>query len=161
MVYGSDQAQDVDAIYLKDGMTSACGMKDATNNGFCTNGLRLARSQGSILLDVIFLIGQKVYWAHGADISSQSTVAGSNDAAVPGMKIASTYNFDPVSALWIQGTTVFFAENGTIEKAPLAPDSMTTVIARGQMTPSSMVGNADNLFWATSDCAINTMAVPK
>jgi hypothetical protein len=45
--------------------------------------------------------------------------------------------------------------------SPLTPETDPTVLNRGQMSPASIAADANNLYWSTGDCAINTMAIPK
>ncbi|HVZ73435.1 MAG TPA: hypothetical protein VHJ20_13735 [Polyangia bacterium] len=161
IAFGSQQAQDVDAIYLKDGMTSMCGQPDANGNGQCSNGLRIGRSEGSIFFDTMYLIGGNAYWSHNFDLTMNATQPAAGGKAATEVQITTAANFSPFTSFTITGQTAYFTEDGYVESTPLTAGSTAIVLARNQSSPFSIAADANNIYWATKDCAISSMPVPK
>jgi hypothetical protein len=117
--------------------------------------LPVAESQGGLLLDTIDVLGTSLLWAGDATIVKKSVTATSTDVA---FQVVSTTDFQIVTAFVAVDTTVYLGEDGMIEKAPLSGGN-PVVIADGQGGPSSMLADATNIYWRTSDtCAIMRLA---
>jgi hypothetical protein len=129
---------------------------------------RLARSQGDLILDTIYIVGDNAYWANATEITTSSVSAptGANTTiASVGLVNSAALK---VSAFTVSGGKVYFADepldtdkepthSGYIYQAPLMEAAPITTMARGQKMPTSMVADDANLYWATSDCAIMSM----
>ena len=148
IAYPADLTGDVDIMTMVDGTPAACSSDTTTNK----NCLRVARSQGSIYLDGMYLLNGNAYWGNQANISTASTTdtSGTNDTVAGGSPDAST-----LGAFSISNNTVFLADNlGGVYQAPLMVNATAAGIARGQMGVTSIAADTSNVYFATGDCAI-------
>jgi hypothetical protein len=155
IAYPADVNGDVDVMKVVAGMPSLCASEDSMT-AMNKNCNRLARSQGSLNFENIYIVGDNVYWVNGTQLStsSASMPTGFNDTVAQTTNPAATL----ISAFSISDNVAYFADDaGYIYKAPLMPNATVTTLARGQMTPSSIVSDGTNVYWATSDCAIMSL----
>jgi hypothetical protein len=152
--YPTDVNGDVD-IMTMGAAPAVCASPDSTTatNANCN---RVARSQGSLNFEAMLLTGGNAYWGN----QSQIQTAAIADTAGVNSTVASA---DPAAsnlpAISFSSGNVFFADDiGIIYKAPLMKKATVTEIARGQMGTTSVVGDANNAYWASGDCAIMTGA---
>jgi hypothetical protein len=150
IVYPATFNGDVDAPRLS-AMPAICGMKDADDNAIETTCPRLARSQGDLLPTFVAVVNGSAYWVDGLTLYSETIAAMGSTPNAIGIATG-----DITAA--VAGTdTIYFAEDGLIEKRPAAVDmnSATPIpVARGQMAATSMSLDATTLYWATKDCSI-------
>jgi hypothetical protein len=152
--YPADTNGDVDVMQLM-GTPSVCASEDAMGvvNKDCK---RLARSQGSLNFDSIYIIGDNVYWANQTSIytSSANMPSGFNETIVQ----ANSPTANKISAFAIAKDVVYLADDsGVIYSSPLMKDSMPTQLVRGQKEPSSIAVDDANIYWADGDCAIKSL----
>jgi hypothetical protein len=156
IAYPADLNGDVDIMTMVEGTPAVCASEDsmtATN----LNCARVARSQGGLFLDSMYLIGGKAYWLNGPQVVT--TAAINPDGANETVATATNPNALAGSSMTIAGTQVYFADDtGYIYSAPLMVSAEVATLARGQMNPTSMVADDAKLYWANTDCSI--MSVP-
>ncbi|HXK17311.1 MAG TPA: hypothetical protein VNG33_05905 [Polyangiaceae bacterium] len=132
---------------------------------------RLGRSQGDLILDTVFIVGDNAYWANAADVTTSSVSKPTGFNTI----IASASTVNPntmkVSAMTVTADKAYFADkaidtdmdpahSGYIYKsASLMASADVTIMARAQKGPTSITTDATNVYWATGDCAI--MSMPK
>jgi hypothetical protein len=155
IAYPADMNGDVDVMTVVPGTPSVCASPDSTVavNMSCA---RLARSQGGINLENIFIVGDGVYWANDLQISTSSATMskGVNDTVAMSPSNTAT----KITAFTISNSVVYFTDDsGSVYKAPLMLGGAITTLARAQMSPSSIVADDANVYWATSDCAIMSL----
>jgi hypothetical protein len=114
----------------------------------------LGDSQGSLLKEYIASDGTNGFWVDGANFRRA--------AKKPLVDIAVTPDFDNITAFAINATDVYFAaEMGSILKHDLMPPPMgetpsaATPLAREQLKTTSLVLDANKVFWA-SDCVVRS-----
>ncbi len=155
--YPTDTNQDVDVISEVMGTDAYCKTEVNTDN---TNCVRIARSQGSLFYDNVYLVNKVLYWVDGAQVHSNSATDNttgnktitSADASLAGFALA--------------GTNAVFADTsdaGLIYKAPLVPPEGATdtkvLLARKQVGVTSVAADATHAVWANADCSINTLGL--
>jgi hypothetical protein len=148
--YPTDINGDVDVMKIT-GTPSVCASEDAmVPNKDCA---RLARSQGSLNFDTIYIIGDNAYWANQTSIytSSASMPSGFNDTITQ----ATSPTAGGITAFTINKNVVYLADDsGYIYSAPLMLMSEAKTLARGQTKPTSMAADDANVYWANGDCSI-------
>lgn len=152
--YPADINGDVDVMQLM-ATPSVCASEDAMGvvNKDCK---RLARSQGSLNFDSIYIIGDNTYWANQTSIytSSASMPSGFNETIVQ----ANSPTANGITAFAIAKDVVYLADDsGVIYSSPLMKDSMPTQLVRGQKAPSSIAVDDANIYWADGDCSIKSL----
>lgn len=152
--YPADINGDVDVMQLT-ATPSVCASEDAMGvvNKDCK---RLARSQGTLNFDSIFIIGDNAYWANQTSIytSSASMPSGFNDTITQ----ASSPTANAITAFTVTADKVYLADDsGYLYSAPLMMMATPTPLARGQMAPSSVATDATNVYWANGDCSIKSL----
>ena len=150
---------DVDVITLKAGVLARCGMNlPGTDNLDPAQQIdceRIARSQGSPFYGAMILQNGNAYWSNDSAIQVNGSGA---DAGQANEQIAPTAAGMPVTALAGNATTIYFAEDGFIEKTPYVVGSTALEISRAQKAPSSIALDATKVYWSTGDCSINSIA---
>jgi hypothetical protein len=131
-----------------DGAATVCAADptSATNHG-C---IRVASNQTGLLLDDVHLSVGQVYWARGASI--YKAAASAFDGA-PAPFVTTAHGGD-VTSFFVLGSSIYLAEDGTIERAPTAGGGKAVPIAAGQAHPKSVRADGNNVYWSRSDCAI-------
>jgi hypothetical protein len=159
IVYPTALNGDVDSADL--GATAAsCGVEDANQVVDMTTCARLARSQGELFPAFVAVVGPKAYWVDGVNVKAEAIpAAGAMGTTFETISMAQ----NSISAATATTDTIFFAEDGIVEKAPAASNPNNNppiLLARGQMAPQSIaVDTANNkVYWATKDCAIASTA---
>lgn len=117
------------------------------------NCARLARSQGSLNFDNIFIVGDNAYWANGLNISTSSAKmpSGFNDQVTS----STSPTANGLTAFTIVKNVVYFADDsGVVFSSPLTVNSTAATVARGQMAPTSIAADDANVYWANKDCSI-------
>jgi hypothetical protein len=119
--------------------------------------VELGDSQGSLLKEYIASDGTNGYWVDGANFRRA--------AKKPLVDIASTPDFDNITAFAMNATNVYFAgETGLVLKHDLMPPAMgatpsaATPVVREQLKTTSMVLDAAKVYWA-SDCVVRSSAL--
>jgi hypothetical protein len=155
----------VDVITANGGATARCGDIDPTDGTLLmVDCERLGGCTPEAFTQRFFVRERQAYWANGADVHVGP--AGTGPTA-GWQQVTSTLFGGPITGLAMGPDSIYFAEKpdvyppmntGFIEKAALAPSSTAIPVARGQAEPGAMAVDATNVYWATSDCAINTIA---
>jgi len=141
---------DIDVMKMVEGTPAVCASEDSVT-AVNKNCGRLARSQGDLVLDSIFIIGDDAYWANMAQIttSSASAPTGFNTT------VTNSPSDKKITAFTVAGGKVYFAdESGGVFQSPLTANSTATSIARGQKNPTSVAADDANVYWANEDCSI-------
>jgi hypothetical protein len=124
-----------------------------------TNCIRVARSQGSFILNSGFMSNKIVYWVDGSSVTSNS--ATSNDPTMMGSNVTISNSDKPLAAFTESGTTTYFADKveggGFVYMSPLTANSSATVIARKQPGITSIAGDASGVYWAGTVCSIMSL----
>jgi hypothetical protein len=154
-------------------ITMACDVAEATSTE-PTCPLRQARSQTPLVLDTIYLRGDKLYWGVGQAIRVGS-IGAKLDAGlsgVDGTDYSPAINAGNITGFALGTTNAYFGEfpaaqgnpeDGLIERAGNPPYTganppNAVVIARKQPNPTSFAVDGTNVFWTTSDCDIEMIA---
>jgi hypothetical protein len=137
----------VDVIPSQNGGQLIKCATDAASNINCT---RVATNQTRLLLDDVYLVDGQVYWASGASIYRASITAASTGLT----PLATTAHGGDVASFFVAGSTIYLAEDGSIELAHVGGAVTATPIAAGQAHPSAVRADASNVYWTRSDCAI-------
>jgi hypothetical protein len=154
----------VDAITLQDGVVASCGKPDANGDLSMTNCRRSRGCNPGEFQDGLILRNERVFWANENDIMgsaldapqvSKETIASDDDSGygVSGLVGGPDFLYFATGESFAAGD----ASDGVVLRSPYAADSTAVAIARGQSTPSSLVVAGSKLYWATSDCAINSV----
>jgi hypothetical protein len=118
--------------------------------------LELGESQADLLLPDIASDGTSAYWASGERIVMSLLV---REPADGNTTLVTTPDFHKITALTIDATNVYFANDaGFVFKAPLAGGD-AVAIARDQSEPTSLIVDGTTLVIATADCAIRTLSL--
>ena len=155
MAAGFPSGLAVDGTYVvwTTGLRSAIERDDLLEG---TDGyLELGESQGDVLWHNVASDGTNAYWATTTNIVTSALV---KEAGGANTTLATTPDFKPITAFAIDAANVYFANDGSIFKAPLAGGD-PVMVARDQAAPSSMVISGTTLYFATSDCAIRTLTI--
>ena len=121
-----------------------------------TNCERLARSQGNLYDNAVYLIAGNAYWLNQNQVTGNPVVnpTGVNDI----IAIGTNPNAVNGTALTILGKNVYFTDDGGwVYQAPLKINAEVTTLARGQMKPTSIAADDANLYWANGDCSIMSL----
>lgn len=147
---------DVDVITIVDNDSALCVSTD--EGKMQKNCQRVARSQGSVNAENAYIIDNKMYWAGGAAVRSNSLT----DATANNETVANSGDGN-VQAFSINGMNVYFADDkGSVYVAPLTggTDTTTKKIVRAQTGVTSIVGDGTKAYWAGGDCSIQQLALP-
>jgi hypothetical protein len=146
---------DVDIMTIQAGKVASCGINDPQTGELDPvkqiNCMRVARSQGSLVLTTMVSNANKAYWADGSSVKANLTLPGSpqsneNLAQSPGTDIR---------ALALSAQNVYFAHDDVIERVALTPNALQVPIARGQKAPSSLAVDATRVYWGNNgDCSV-------
>jgi hypothetical protein len=133
-------------------------MDDGNGNTIMTSCPRLARSQGELFTKFVAVFAGHAYFVDGQNLKGE--LIGPMGTAFDVIASAQT---SMITAATAAATTdaIYFADadpsdptHGFIEETPLAPNSVATVIARGQNAPIAIAADAKTVFWANADCSI-------
>ena len=155
--FPADVNGDVDVVKVVANTDAYCKTEVNTDN---TNCIRVARSQGSLILDSVFMANKVVYWVDGSSVKSNS--ATSNDPTMMGSNVTIAGSDSSLSAFTVSGESTYFAdksEGGFVYMAPLTANATPTLIARKQKGVTSIAGDASAVYWAPSDCSIMSLAL--
>jgi hypothetical protein len=155
--FPADVNGDVDVIKEVAGTDAYCKTEVNTDN---TNCIRVARSQGSLIVESVFLINKVVYWVDRSQVKSNSAI--NNDPTTDGGNKTISGADDALAAFTIAGNTTYFADksdDGNVFMAPLSANAERQLIARKQTGITSIAGDATHVFWAAGDSSIQSHAV--
>jgi hypothetical protein len=130
--------------------------------------LRLARSQGGLLFDTIYVRGDNVYWANDSEVRVKS-IADALDAGLGAVSLDFAFDvgFNQITGFALGTANAYFGEgtmtDGLIEKAPNPPympgaTPTAIMLARNQPLPTSLAVDGSNVYWTTSNCDIQMLA---
>jgi hypothetical protein len=158
----------VDVVQMTAGQVVSCGNTDPMT-GFPTdiNCWRVARGQGSLLMNSVALVNGYAYWADDTQIERDadmgppaSTTVGSCPSCETvaafvggsdGLYVATDYE-DPYQP---SGPDTGLVERLAYEASSSA---MPVALARGATRPRSIVLDPSRVYWSTEDCAIYSVA---
>jgi hypothetical protein len=166
--YVADLNGTVDVIATKRGAVASCGDFDPTTGDVIgVDCMRLGGCTPEAFLQRFFVRDGQAYWGNGPDVHVGPADVAQGPRAL-WQPVTSTLLGGSITGLAMSPDAIYFAETpdsyppaptaGLIERSPLAPGSTAVAIARGQQGPGAMAVDATNVYWATSDCAINTIA---
>jgi hypothetical protein len=146
---------DVDIMTIQAGKVASCGINDPITGELDPakqiNCMRVARSQGSLVLGTMASNATKAYWADGTSVKANLTAPGS---AQSNENLAQSAGLD-IKALALTASNVYFAHDDTIERVALTPDAIQVAIARGQKQPASLAVDASRVYWGNNgDCSV-------
>jgi hypothetical protein len=141
---------DIDIMTIKPGTVGSCGINDpATNELDPTkqiNCLRVARSQGSLVMGTIVSNATKAYWADGTNIKANLTAPGSPQS---NENLAQSVGND-IKGLALSTSNIYFSHDDTIERVGLSPNAIQQAIARGQKGPASLAVGGTKIYWGNN-----------
>ncbi len=156
LVYPAETTGDIDVMTMIDGTPAVCASPDSLKavNAHCD---RLARSQGNLYYDAIYVIKGNAYWLNGNQVSGNPVVnpTGVNDIIAQATS-ASAINGTALTI--VRDIAYFTDDSGYVYSAPVMKNAPVTTLARAQMKPTSIAADDANLYWANGDCSI--MALP-
>jgi hypothetical protein len=154
IVFPADINGDIDVMTIMDGTPAVCASDDSTT-AVNANCARIARSQGALNLDTIFLVGGNAYWVNQQSVqtSSATTPTGFNDTVATGSADASKLN----AFTLFDGVSYFGDDKGNVFSAPLMVMATPKKLARGQMDITSFAADATTVYWANGDCSIQSL----
>jgi hypothetical protein len=163
LMFPTDLNGDVDVVYLSpDSATSRCGKVGPNGESLYVACQRAARGQGSLLVDQIVALPNRVLWADGPSLKSSPTAP----SASPRNDVVGSSPLDSITGFAANPMVAYFSTSapdqnpsGVILRAVVGGDGTSVRIARGQRAPR--VGAIDNarVYWSTSDCAIMAMGL--
>jgi hypothetical protein len=150
----TDVNGDVESMSIIPGDVASCASIDTglpIHN--CT---RPARSQGALLLDHVVLLRGQAYWVNGVTINTDNALNPGGFSVQVAQTPSPTAN--TITAFALDGSGTFFADDaGNVYRAPPgSPEA--TLVARGQESVTSIVGDGKRLFWAAG-CSIVGVAL--
>jgi hypothetical protein len=128
--------------------------------------IKVAQSQGSLLLDTIFVKGGHIYWVNGGAILDNTAFIAGPDAGLGGQIITSEP--DTITAFAIGNANVYYAMEGYIKRLPLTAinGAAPYVIARnvrlvgsppdaGHASPASSIAlDGARVYFAAANCQV-------
>jgi hypothetical protein len=151
---------DVDIMTIKAGTVGSCGINDPATNELDptkqVNCLRVARSQGSLVLGTMVSNATKAFWADGTNLKANLTADGSPQSNENLGQSAGT----DIKALALTANNIYFAHDDMIERVELKMDAVQAAITRGQMKPASLAVDATKIYWGNNgDCTVNSTSL--
>jgi hypothetical protein len=145
---------DVDVVTLKENVVASCGntIPSTGELGGQVNCTRVARSQGGLLITAMILRNASAYWGNNDTIASNDARPG---APQSNLQVGFTALSGTITALTSSPTSLYFTEDGAVEKSAFVPNSTAVLLARAQPSPTSVAVDATRVYWSTSDCAVN------
>jgi hypothetical protein len=162
IAYITELNGNVDAITVEDGVVASCGGPDASGNFVGKNCARIFGCNPEAFLGGLVLRGERAYWSDG-DIQGGSFTGGFKDFSVSGDYPDGTSGLTGASDSFYFASTDPYSfppgdtARGMIYRAPYGAGSTAVAIARGQNVPSSLAVAGSTIYWATADCAINSV----
>jgi hypothetical protein len=151
--YPAKGTGDVDIMTMVDGTPAVCASESSTLVN--KNCVRVARSQGSLYYDNIYILMGQAYWGNDAVVQ---TATASDTTGVDTNVAGNVGNAQSLAAFSITGQTVYFADDtGFVYQAPLMKNATPAALARGQMGITAIVADANNAYWANGDCSIMSL----
>jgi hypothetical protein len=155
VAYPADLNGDVDIMTMVEGTPSICASPDSMveKNTSCA---RVARSQGGLYLDAVYIVGDNAYWLNGPQVvTSPANIPDGASSTNNTVATASNPNALAGTAMAIVKDQVYFSDDtGSIYAAALKVNADVATIARGQMSPTSITADDANVYWANADCSI-------
>ena len=149
---------DLDVVTFQPGVVASCGKLDPTDPTgeqlLDVNCTRVARNVAEPFVGGIFLRDGNAIWSSFGFVRSNAVGVSTSVLDQP---IASTLKSGVVTALAAgPGAEIFLGEDGFLERTSTTSSAaIATAMERGQPTPASIVVLGTNVYWSTSDCAIN------
>jgi hypothetical protein len=166
IVYPATFNGDVDAPLLS-ANPAICGAPDPAmpDNADMTTCPRLGRSQGELFPNFMAVIGGHAYWIDGPNVKGEMIAA--MGMSFDSIAAAQT---SKITAAAATADAIYFADSdppdptmpnaagGFIERTPLAANSTPTLLVRGQKQPIAIAVDSSKVYWANSDCSIQSVA---
>ena len=151
IVYPAEVTGDIDVMKMVPGTPASCASPDSAVPN--TNCDRLARSQGNLYDNAIFVIEGNAYWLNGNQVTGNPVVnpSGVNDIIA---QLTSANGMNGTALTILNKVAYFTDDAGYVYSAPLMKNAPVTTLARAQMKPTSIAADAANLYWANGDCSI-------
>jgi hypothetical protein len=154
IAFPADVNGDVDVMTIVEGTPAVCASDDSTT-AVNLNCARIARSQGALNLEAIFLVDGNAYWGNQSafQTSSAAMPTGFNEVVANGSPDSSK-----LTSFTVFGTTSYFADDeGNVFSAPLMINATPKKLGRAQMGITSFAADATTVYWANEDCSIQSM----
>jgi hypothetical protein len=156
LAYPTGQNGDVDIMTIMAGTVASCGINNAAGEldpAKQINCLRVARSQGSLVLGTMAAKANRAYWADGTNLKANATTAGAPQANETVAMSSGT----EIKSLVLSTDKVYFVHDDVVERSATAADSTAETLARGQKAPVSVAVDATKVYFGNSgDCTINS-----
>lgn len=154
IAFPADINGDIDVMTIVDGTPAVCASDDSTT-AVNANCARIARSQGALNLDAIFLVDGNAYWVNqqALQTSSAAMPSGFNDTVASGSSDASKLTSFTIGG----GVSYFGDDKGNVFSAPVMVNATPKKLARAQMGITSFAADATNVYWANEDCSIQSL----
>jgi hypothetical protein len=133
---------------------------------------KVAESQAGLLKDTIYIRGGHLYWASGASVFDNTDFVIGPDAGIGGDPVGSIQG-SVVTAFAVGSTSVYYGEDGIVDKSPPPADGgtvVTHVLVRNippgaaddagmqQAMPNSIALDGKNVYFTSGDCKIMALA---
>ncbi len=151
IVYPAEVTGDIDVMKMVDGTPASCASPDSAVPN--TNCDRLAKSQGNLFDNAIYVIEGNAYWLNGNQVTGNPVVnpTGVNDIIA---QLTSANGMNGTALTILNKVAYFTDDAGYVYKAPLMKNAPVTTLARAQMKPTSIAADDANLYWTNGDCSI-------
>jgi hypothetical protein len=125
---------------------------------------KVAQSQGSLLVDTIYVDGGHLYWVNGEEILDSTAFIIGPDAGIGGT--VARGDLGAITAFAVGATSIYYAMQGYVDKAPRTTSGGGAngyVVARNipvldTPMPNSIALDGTNVYFTTGDCQIMVVA---
>jgi hypothetical protein len=149
---------DVDIMTIEAGKVASCGINGPDNEldpAKQINCLRVARSQGSLVLATMASNATKAFWADGSNLKANLTAPGSAQSNENLAQAA-----DDITSIVVTATNVYFGYGENVDRLALTPAAVSSPIVRGQKDVSSLAVDAAKVYWGSNgDCSVNSTSL--
>lgn len=157
VMYPTELNGDVDVATVAVGKVASCSKEGPNGEPINVDCLRVARSQGSLLLDKIVALPGRVLWADGFALKTSDTTG----VNAPANDVVGMTDANDITGFAANPMVAYFSERtepqsptGVIYRAVIGGNQISTRIARGQIAPRVGAIDQSRVYWSTAACAI-------